>query len=153
MKIVAIVAPFSSIALPFVAAGQQETGAHSFSPTALEALGRDTLTAIHPFQRQAWWSNAGSPRNLRHVEFTEACNNTYNELWTDQAMNDAFDTYSANYEASLLVATSSTYTCTNDGNNFVCDLDSRIEGEEAFQSSCSSAGGAINSVSLDIYCF
>ncbi len=91
-------------------------------------------------------------RLLRQLEFTEACNNTYNMLWEDEALKDAKslldrnlltarDQYLVNLEDS----------CIENGNDVTCTL-SEPDGTQEFRSACTTAKGEIIMYPLDYAC-
>lgn len=88
-------------------------------------------------------------RALRDLQFTDACNDTYNALWEDQALNDAADTYSTNYDE----ATSSLANCVDSSTNSVkCSVDGPIEGETEYETACTNAGGETMPIDFDLNC-
>jgi hypothetical protein len=146
MKIFAFSASLSVIALPLAVAGHQD-----FSSPALETLGLGTLiAALSDVKRRG--VTVDPSRNLRQLQFTEACNNTYKELWSDPDLNDAYDMYAPNVDAALSDAIANLDTCTESGNNIICDMGAALDGEAELKSACTSAGGAFDASRLDIGC-
>lgn len=154
MKVFAFVAAsFSAFSWPLAVAGRQQDSA-SLSAPALEALGRGTLAnALSDAKSGGTTAVLGYSRGLRQLEFTEACNNTYNELWSDADLNDAYMFYSTNLDAAIEAATSpDTDACVTEGNDVKCVVSSGVEGEDEFISTCDNAGGAVDSVPMEITC-
>jgi hypothetical protein len=146
MRIFAFTASFSAIALPLAVAGHQD-----FSAPALEALGRRTLTAALS-EAKAGVIAKDSSRDLRQLEFTEACNNTYNALWDDADLNAAYLTYETNLDAVLADAVSDDDLCTTKGNDVSCKVDGAVAGDTEFQNACTTAGGKVDSFEFDVAC-
>ena len=86
-------------------------------------------------------------RVLRDLQFTDACNVAYYELWEDQALNEAATAYSTSYDEA--VATS----CVDDSStNIKCVVDGPIQGETEYQSACAAAGGETIPMTFGLSC-
>lgn len=89
-------------------------------------------------------------RALRDLQFiSDACNVSYTELWEDQALNDAANTYSANYDEAM----SSISTCVDGSSQSIrCTLEGPIDGEAEYESACIAAGGEIIPFAFNLDC-
>lgn len=88
----------------------------------------------------------------RALQFTEAYLATYQELWQDQALNDAYAVYSAGIDEAVGGLSISGCSEGNGGTNFTCDFGQPINGETEFKNACANAGGEIRPFSLDLSC-
>lgn len=87
-------------------------------------------------------------RVLRELQFTGACNASLTELSKDQALSDAAETYSTNYDE----ATASLSNCVETATTYTCTVDGPIEGEAEYQSACTAAGGEMFPIPFDLSC-
>ena len=87
----------------------------------------------------------------RELQFTDACNASLEELYADEALNEADMMYTEAFDAAL-AGNSSLDGCVESETSFTCDFSPPIDGEEELTSACTAAGGEILSLSMDLSC-
>jgi hypothetical protein len=136
---------FSTTPIPLL---EQARLRHGMSTDALSEVKVGVVLA-----KQKVSSSSHYYRRLQsQFEFTnEACNNTYNELWSDADLKAAYDAYVAQVDADA--ANIEKFCNTNYyKNSITCKVDDPVAIDTQFQNACTAAGGKVDAFPLDLAC-
>ena len=141
---------FALFSAPFVACKTEEP-LHDASNSLVRTTYEDSAPVIETndpdTMEQAWFH--------RELQFTDACNASLEELYSDEALNAASMAYAEAVDAAFanFGNTSSLESCEQTSETVVtCDFSPPIDGEEEYMSACTAAGGEILSLSSDVTC-
>ena len=142
MKILSLAASLAVFVLPVATRGIESIG-----ETGLAALAKVT-------EFDAQGETVEEDQVFRQLQtFTPACNASYNQLWTNAALNTAYNTYSNAAKSALSSAASSNGAqCIQKGNDFTCNLTVPVSDITNFKSACTSAGGSVLQAPSNIDC-